>query len=299
MDISLVVPTYNRGEILKDFLLAVEDQTYPARKVEVVIVDDGSTDQTKDVVRERIRNGKVKIIFILQEHKGPAVARNLGVKKAKGEIILFLGDDILPTQKLLSEHVSWHKKFSQENIAVLGYVTWSPKLEITPLMKWLEESGTQFAYRDLQGKKETDYTHLYASNVSFKNNFLLKNGLFDQDFPFAAYEDLELGYRLKRKGLKILYNRNAIAYHYHPTNVKDLEGRMVRVGQSARILFQKHPELKGIVASQGLSLSQKIREFIDPPLYLLTRLLRLKMFADRYFATKALGKYVEGFKMES
>lgn len=299
MDISLVVPTYNRGRILGDFLDAIEGQTYSAGKFELIIVNDGSTDQTRESIKKRAKKSKIKIIFISQKHKGPAAARNLGIKRARGKIILFLGDDILPTPKLLSEHADWHKKFSQENIAVLGYTTWSPKLKVTRLMKWLEESGTQFAYGDLQGKKETDYTHLYTSNVSFKNNFLLKNGLFDEDFPFAAYEDLELGYRLKKKGLRILYNCRAIAYHYHLVSMRDVEKRMIRVGQSARILFRKHPELEGVIASTKLSLSQRIREFIDPFLYFLTCPFCLKIFSDRYFATRILGKYTEGFKTKS
>lgn len=298
MFISLIIPTYNRGKILEKLFTSLEKQNYNPLDFEVIIVNDGSTDSTKEIANKQIKKSKIKISIFNQKHKGPAAARNLGLKNAKGEIVLFLGDDIIANKKLLAEHASWQKKFSKENIAVLGYVTWSPEIEVTELMNWLEENGIQFAYKDLKRKRIAKFTHLYTSNISFKKNFLIENGLFDEDFPYAAYEDLELGYRLHKKGLKILYNQRAIGYHYHKITMEDLNGRLIKVGQSAKILFRKHPELKDKVAIASLTTWQKIRRLIDPVLYFLNKPFRVKAIIDRYLATKLIGMYMKGFSGE-
>ena len=98
---------------------------------------------------------------------------------------------------------------------MLGYVTWSPEIKVTPFMRWLERGGPQFKYWTINNPQNVSWRHLYTANISFKRQFLLEDGFFDEDFPNAAYEDTELGYRLHQRGLRIVYNKRAVAYHYH------------------------------------------------------------------------------------
>lgn len=241
--LSVIIPTYNRRDILFKCLGALMDQT--CKEIyEVLVIDDGSTDRTKELVESIARNSPYILRYFKQEHKGPAAARNVGIKNAQGEIILFIGDDIIATPTLLEEHSNWHRRYPDDNVAVLGYVSWSPEIEITPFMQWLENGGPQFAFWQVKGKVQVDtQNYFYTSNLSLKRKFLLdNNGFFDEEFPYAAYEDIELGHRLKKAGMILKYNREAVGYHYHYTSLDAACQRKIKVGESSGVLAKKLTE---------------------------------------------------------
>ena len=238
LSLTVIIPTYNRKDILKKCLNALFNQTYPQSDYEIIVVDDGSTDGTERLVKCLLNDSPCVVRYFKQENKGPAAARNSGIKNVSAKIVLFIGDDIVATSNLIAEHMKWHLRNSEENVAVLGYVTWSPELRITPFMRWLENGGPQFYYHELEGKETASYKQFYTSNISLKRHFLLRNGLFDEAFKYAAYEDTELGYRLARKGLKILYNEKATGYHLHRVNFKTFCKRQKLAGRSV-VIFNK------------------------------------------------------------
>ena len=80
-------------------------------------------------------------VFFLQPNQGQGVARNKGIQEAQGGIILLIGDDIIATPQLLKEHDRTHKNHPEENAACLGFITWHPKLNPTPLMEFMERGG--------------------------------------------------------------------------------------------------------------------------------------------------------------
>ena len=139
--ITVVIPTYNRKEILRKCLAALFDQTLPKDDYEIVIVDDGSTDGTGEMVKAVAEDAPCGVRYFQQENRGPAAARNAGIRNAKGQIILFAGDDSIATPILLEEHADWHRRYPNPNMAVLGYDTWSPEIEVRPFMQWLESGG--------------------------------------------------------------------------------------------------------------------------------------------------------------
>ena len=159
----------------------------------------------------------------------------MGIKNANGDILLFIGDDIISCPSLLEEHLMRHERNPESNVAVLGYATWSPEVRITPFMKWLEKGGPQFKYHTIDDKNNVPWTFFYTANISLKRQFLLNNGFFDESFPYAAYEDIELGFRLNKKGLRIIYNDKAVGYHYHFTSLSNSLRRMEKAGESLRI----------------------------------------------------------------
>ncbi|MCG2725690.1 MAG: glycosyltransferase family 2 protein [bacterium] len=237
--LTVIIPTYNRAETMKKCLKAIEAQTYTASRFEVIIVDDGSTDKTEELAADFVRQGTVDARYYRQKNRGPAAARNLGIKNADGEILLFIGDDIIAAPDLLKRHVAWHLENISDNAALLGYVTWDRSLKITPFMHWLENGGPQFSFNELENGAEADPCRFYTCNISLKRRFLTKNGLFDEEFPYAAFEDVELGYRLKAAGLKLFFNRKAVAWHHHYTSLEDACKRMIKVGESKKILNRK------------------------------------------------------------
>lgn len=239
--ISIVIPTYNRKEILEKCLRSLRGQDFRRADYEIIIVDDGSSDGTGTLLDKLSKGLDVALRYFRQENKGPAAARNLGIKNAKGSIILFLGDDIIAAAGLLKEHYNWHVQYPRNNYAVLGHISWSKEIRVSPFMQWLENGGPQFAYGQIKDKTEVDAEgFFYSSNISLKKQFLFSsNAFFDEAFLRAAYEDMELGHRLKKSGLILKYNVNALAYHEHYTPLSAACRRMEMVGRYSRLFCEK------------------------------------------------------------
>jgi glycosyltransferase involved in cell wall biosynthesis len=244
VEVSVIIPTYNRSDRLLRCLAALEDQTVERSRVEIIVVDDGSTDNTRARLQPFISNGTVR--FFRQPNSGPARARNVGIRTARGQVLLFIGDDIIATSPLVEEHLAYHHQFEGEPIAVLGFTDWSDRIEVTPLMEY-EGREAQFGYhyieQGLVDLNDLPHSFFVTSNVSVGRQFLLENDLFfDEDFVHAMGEDGELGYRMKMEGLRIIYNPSAIAYHEHPTTFESICRRAFVKGQVDVLQVKKHPE---------------------------------------------------------
>lgn len=247
-DISIIIPTYNRGEVLLRDLLHLNCQRYPFDKFEVIVVDDGSNDDTYNKMKTIEKDLNYKLYYIKQEKSGPAAARNRGIKQANADILLFTGDDILLSENLLIEHLKLHRE--HVNIAVLGYVDWSDNVEISDFMRFLSPNGFQFRYGNIKDVNNCGFRHFYTSNISLGKEWF-RADLFDEDFSCANLEDTELGYRLEKKGLKIVLNKNAVGYHVHRIDLHYFCQRMKLTGRSSLLLLKKHPELAPIFLPGG------------------------------------------------
>lgn len=276
MNISIIIPTYNRASSLKECLACLKRQTLEKSRYEIIVVDDGSSKNMEYLADEVLENSGVKYIFIRQHNSGPAEARNKGIRASRGEIVLFIGDDIMASKNFLSEHYDFHLKNPSDNMAMLGYTTWSKDIKITDFMVWLEKSGTQFGYDYIKPGQAVDYRYFYTSNISLKKIFMAKNGFFNNSFHFAAFEDSELGYRLIKAGLKLIYNPLAIAYHKHEMTIDGYLKRMEIVGRSAKIFAELHPELKK-------ELSLKMRRGLKRSIKSLTAKLVIFFSLYRFF----------------
>lgn len=266
IELSVIIPTYNKPEILKMTLESLARQTFPKNQFEVMVIDDGLPPETRQKIKNFLSQIKLNLSFLAQVHKGPAAARNKGIKKAKGEIVLIINDDTVVTKDLLKKHYEFHQKYPAENFGLLGLVTWHPDLEITPFMYWLEHGGPYFSFWSIKGK-EAGWQRFWTCNISLKKDFLLKNGLFDEEFPYAAWEDVELGYRLGKAGLRLFYDKKALGYHYHPTTIMSIKNKMRANGGSALLLRNKLPA-----------------EFLPP----LARWPKLTVFLDNIFFSKPI-----------
>ena len=206
--ISIVVPTYNRKASLRRLLAAVERQTYPVGEFEVIVVDDGSSDGTREEVRRLQLPFELRLIE--QEHAGPAAARNLGVERARGELIVFLDDDVVPVPDLLAEHARTHELRS--DLVVIGPMSPPINWHRPAWVRW-EEDLLQIQYRDMvAGKYPCTPRQLYTANASTRREQFLAVGGFDTTFQRA--EDVELGYRLRDAGARFTFNPRADVMHY-------------------------------------------------------------------------------------
>lgn len=223
--LSIIIPTYNRKAVLLKALEGYNHQTAQAEILEVLVVDDGSTDGTGTAVADFSRTSPLTIRYHPKQNGGQAAARNSGIRAAGGRILLFTDDDIIPRPTLVAEHTAWHRKYPANNFAILGKVVWSPELHPTPFMEWLGLGGALFGYGLLSPGREAGFSYLYTCNLSVKREFLMKNGLFDETFRGYGYEDLELGSRLARKDFRIIYNDAAIGEHYKRMTYADARRR--------------------------------------------------------------------------
>ncbi len=210
--LSIIIPTYNRKDILLRTLKGYELQTARGEILEILVIDDGSTDGTGEAVEGFSATSSLKVRCLVQQNKGQAAARNYGIREAHGTLILLGDDDIIPAPTLVAEHISWNRKYPEDNFAILGHVSWSPEVNPTPFMEWMGLYKL-FGYGFLVPGKEVGISCFYSCNMSLKRDFLLREGLFDENFRTYGFEDTELGYRLTKKGLHTLYNPEAIGYH--------------------------------------------------------------------------------------
>jgi glycosyltransferase involved in cell wall biosynthesis len=212
--ISIIIPTFNRADLLAKVLRGYLEQSATDFIGELLVVDDGSSDPTQSVVDEIARRAPFPLRYIRQEHNGPAAARNLGIEKAQSDLILFTDSDIIPRLDLVEQHLEWHKQHPEFDTAMLGYVSWCPEMNPTPFMQWYGERGNLFCYGQLNAGQQVNHFFFYTCNLSLKTGFLRRYGRFDEEFRSAAFEDTELGFRLSKHGLRILYNPAAIGYHH-------------------------------------------------------------------------------------
>jgi len=273
---SVVIPTYNRIDMLVRVLDALALQK-DAPDFEVIVVNDGSKDRTDAVMRERIAASKYPypLQYLLQENSGPGRARNAGVALGSGEFVIFIGDDTVPEAAFLSEHARVHRDSSDDPlVACLGYTGWPPQERVTAFMDYINDYGLQFGYKLIEDGAIVPFNFFYTSNISISRKLMVEQP-FDTTFPSAAWEDIELAYRLDALGLKIRYTRQAITRHYHPMTIDSFSRRQYTVGKSGAIFYAKHPELGHFLGVHEL----ETRKLADDRS--LRRLRRLAVLGER------------------
>lgn len=237
---SVVIPTHNRLDVLPEVVAALERQV-EAPSFEIVVVDDGSTDGTSAWLTGVQVARPLKRLH--QQNRGPAAARNLGVAAAVGQWVAFLGDDTVPEADWLACHDRAHKqRLAASPVAVIGYTRWHPRIRVDPFLHYINEHGLQFGYALIDDPGDVPFNFFYTSNLSLERRWLVAEP-FDEAFPYPAWEDIELSYRLGRHGLRLVYEPAARVQHDHPTDLARFCRRQWRAGYSAVVFYRRHPEL--------------------------------------------------------
>ncbi len=240
MKISVIIPTFNRKAKLIRTLDSIKRSTFPLKDFEVIIIDDGSSDDTGQIIKNYPKD-KLNLTYYCQVNQGPAKARNVGVELAKAAIVLFCGDDTLFHKNLLKRHYELHKE--NKGIAVLGLCLWDEHLDVDRFMRYIAPNGFQYNYSLIDNEEDAGFSFFYTCNISLEKRWF-NFAKFDTSFTDAAYEDIDLGYMLEKKGLKIHYCEDAIVYHSHKYDPESFYKRMEKVGKNAEVFFRKHKDLK-------------------------------------------------------
>lgn len=240
--IGIAVPTFNRADVLLRCFAHLERQTWT--DFEVVVVDDGSTDDTPRLLHEYAARTPLRLRHARQKNAGPAGARNHVISLITAPICLMIGDDIMAAPDLVERHLAFHRTHRERTAFALGYTRWAHDGQIvTPFMRWLEEeSPLQFAYADLLRGVRPGWEHFYTSNLSGKTE-MLRDHPFSESFTHYGMEDIELGYRLDRRGeLDMHFLPDALGEHIHPTDVVRSCRRMMTAGFATDEFFRAWPE---------------------------------------------------------
>ncbi len=236
--VSVIVPCYNAEKTILKTLKALEKQNF-AEPFEVIIVDDGSKDNTVKVVKEFAKKSKLRIRVFANPHHGPAWQRNFGARKARGEIVVFTDSDCVPGKSWIKEMV---KPIEQgKAVGVQGtYKTLNKRSLIARF------EGYEIEKRHEKMKKQKFIDFIGTFSAAYKKDIFLKFGGFDTSFKTASGEDPELSYRIAKAGYKLVFNPKAFVYHPHPDSLrKYLKQKFFRAYWRV-LMYKKHPEkMKG------------------------------------------------------
>jgi glycosyltransferase involved in cell wall biosynthesis len=201
--VSVVVPTFNRAEALRACLGALADQDYPADRYEVVVVDDGSIPAEAHANRAIADASRVRLVQ--QSNRGPAAARNHGVRVANGEYVAFTDDDCLPTRSWLSRLSADATPTSARGGRTVNTVANDPCADATQLL-------IDYLY---DYYRERDGAFFTSNNLLMERRHLLELGGFDESMPYAGAEDREVCGRWRQRGWHLELVADAVVHHAH------------------------------------------------------------------------------------
>jgi glycosyltransferase involved in cell wall biosynthesis len=228
--ISAILPTWNRAWYLRRALKALVGQTLERDEFELIVVDDGSTDATHQVVD--LFSKDLQLVYLHQENAGIAAAKNRGIEQARSPLLLFMDDDDVAGPTLLEEHLRSHERYPDSAVAVLGRTDLSTPIALKPVMHFVTEVGFYlFCYPTISPDEWLNYTYFWGGRSSCKTIFLRDHGFFNPVFRFGC-EDIELGFRLSKFGLKVAYNPRAVSTMIRALSFDDFCKRVEKQGES-------------------------------------------------------------------
>jgi GT2 family glycosyltransferase len=235
--LSAVVSTYKRREGLMRCLDSLEQQTLPRDQYEIIVVDDHSPDDTAEWMATR-----PAIRYLRQPtNRGLSASRNMGIRNANSDWVLFLDDDLVLMPDVLEKHLQTHREQPGEKVAVLGHTRYAPGTEITPFMDYLWDSGRSPLIDPalVENPNDAPFGFLHT-NTSVHRELLIRVGMLDETLPYG--EDTELAYRLKQNGMRLVFRADIIADHYGTLSYAYARRRAKIAGRTAILTHRKHPE---------------------------------------------------------
>lgn len=211
VDVTVVIPTYNRRDVLLRTLAALARSDYPRDRWEAVVVDDGSPEPGMGEVEDWVRGSGVPIRYVRVPNGGPAKARNFGASLARGRVLIFLDNDVVVGPDFISRHLATLR--AHPGCWVLGRIVHPPELRQTPFGRFRDEHQEAFHRAHSGPGVSVVEGGLSAANLSLPAEDFRRLGGFNESFATATCEDSELGLRASLAGVRVLYDPAITGLH--------------------------------------------------------------------------------------
>jgi glycosyltransferase involved in cell wall biosynthesis len=262
--LSVIIPSYNRADALPETLVSLAHQSLPPDNFEVIVVDDGSTDGSLELIRSLQTQLPFYVKLVEQEGRGgPGAARNRGATAARYDLLLFWDSDMVADRQALQVHAELHAEY-QSALVAGARRAWTAACQSTFARAIHLDNEDHF-----HGKSPS-FWEVLSCNLSVQRGDYSRLGGFDESL--WAFEDIDLAYRAQQGGLSLIFSREAIGYHNHPMTLDQACRHESHYQQHAAFFLRKHPELEGQI--RYLVDKGPIRLDTDPPGLILRKLIR-------------------------
>ena len=266
MKLSVVIPTYNRRSILERTLPSLLAQDLSPDEYEIIVVMDGSSDGTADWLRSLRPECLLSVLETSAAGSGAGAARNRGLHAARGDLVLFLDDDLVAAPDLFRQHCEAH--VCAQPMVVFGPIYVDPGSSRT-LMRYVTEQNDEDWYRNLDPELNLRYPEpvptahtitvlSFLVNASVGRKLLLGEGGFDESF--LAAEDRELGVRLWKKGVPFSYRPAAVAREFYVKSAGQHLKLQARAIEGDLRMSRKHPEHRPYSVLSNLAGTSRIKK---------------------------------------
>jgi glycosyltransferase involved in cell wall biosynthesis len=244
MRVSVVIPTYNRGDKLAVTVQALlaNDPT-GLDEVEIIVADDGSRIPAEEALRSLCATPPFSLRTIRQANSGPAKARNMGFREAAGEIVIFVDDDIIAPAGLIGAHAAAHLK--QPQSVVCGCCSLLEPVESTPIFQYILSLGWDGGIRTQD--EFAPMPVVVSGQLSVERAmFDVERGVYRDDLSTPAAEEYELSARLHQRGIPILLALRIVALHDNPFALDSLCRQQYKHALGCAEVAVKYPETRTI-----------------------------------------------------
>ena len=252
MELSVIIPAFNNPEYVKITLLSLKAQKTSLSEWEILLIDDSY----EFCMNEFAKWDFPQLRVINKEHGGRADARNFGIKNAKGKIIVFIDSDIIVEKDFIQRHYNHHKSniervvlgdvrhIEADNFKKVKEIVAVDSWDIAQLFKYVKKDAyinlSELVFINSSIAYEIGWICCLFSNCSVPKVAFESSGIFDKEFTGWGLEDIELGYRFKKKGIKFLYDKNLI--NYHLDHIADGNSMLSDMSSNIKLFYKKHPE---------------------------------------------------------
>ncbi|HEY6102771.1 MAG TPA: glycosyltransferase [bacterium] len=240
IDATVIVPTYNQAGSIGVCLASLVRQTLPADRYEILVIDDGSMDETAGVAAGFPT--PVRVVR-LPHNRGRSAARNVGLREARAERVVFIDSDVVVREDFLEWHLRTHHAYGP------GILSRGPVVSVETLEDVSHRRVPRLA---------ASPAYLDTANAAMERSAVIRAGMFDEAFPGYGWEDFELGVRLRRQGVRRVFCRQAPAFHLQPKvrahTLDALFAKEEARARSAVYFYRKHPTCETRMLIQATTL---------------------------------------------
>jgi len=237
MQVTVIIPTFERRDSLERALTALSRQTFPCYNYEVIVSVDGSTDSTMEMLKGFQAPYELRTIW--RTNGGRSAARNRGIEEAKGDVLIFLDDDMEALPGLIERHYERHR--DNRRVCVLGNIPVSINDRSSPLDIYLAETVyIPFMERLSSPDYKFQGLEFYSGNFSIRRDVLREVGSFNTGY--SVNEDSELGLRIARAGIEVVFDPDAASMQYIEKDFKGLAEYTIELGVSNVLFVLDHPD---------------------------------------------------------